>query len=328
MRVGVSLRSAYSVGDARTGARWMIERAAAARAARLDSLFVGDHHVIGAPFYQNTPMLGRLLAEWGDAPAGALYSLPLWNPVLLAEHIGTLASIADGRFIVQCGLGDGRRQFAAMAADIRQRVSTFERALATIRTLLAGGEVGGARVAPVPSEPVPRGAAGRRVPRRAVPQPRPGPGADRPLPRALRRARATGGCHRDPARCPHRRRRRRRRAPGSAPPPRPVRRPARASGGKPRYPAVKVWIGGSADPAIGPTKSARPATTCAIGRCGGSAGTTAGGRPSVSPAPGTSARRAPRPMTTSCAATSPPMPRTTCGSRTSSATRRSRTLRW
>ena len=154
MRVGVSLRSAYSVGDARTGARWMIERAAAARAARLDSLFVGDHHVIGAPFYQNTPMLGRLLAEWGDAPAGALYSLPLWNPVLLAEHIGTLASIADGRFIVQCGLGDGRRQFAAMAADIRQRVSTFERALATIRTLLAGGEVGGARVAPVPSEPV------------------------------------------------------------------------------------------------------------------------------------------------------------------------------
>ena len=78
VRVGVSLRSAYSGIDPRTGARWMIERAAAASAAGLDWLFVGDHHVIGAPFYQNTPILGRLLAEWGDAPAGALYLLPLW----------------------------------------------------------------------------------------------------------------------------------------------------------------------------------------------------------------------------------------------------------
>ena len=229
MRVGVSLRSSYTVGDARTGARWMIERAGAARAAGLDSLFVGDYHVIGTPYYQNTPMLGRLLAEWGDAPAGALYSLPLWNPVLLAEHIGTLASIAEGRFVLQCGLGDGRRQFVAMGADIRRRVSAFERVLATVRTLLAGGEVDGARVAPVPSEPVevwirggggpgyrPRGAARRRVPRCAVPHPRPGPGAARPLPRALRLARATAGCRRHPPRCPRRRRRRRRRPGGGA----------------------------------------------------------------------------------------------------------------
>ncbi len=154
MRIGVSLRSAYSVADARTGARWMIERAAAAGAAGLDSLFVGDHHVTGAPYYQNTPMLGRLLAEWGDAPAGALYLLPLWNPVLLAEHIGTLASIASGRFIMQCSLGAGHRQFAAVGADERKRVSTFERNLAVIRTLLAGGDVDGSRIAPIPSEPV------------------------------------------------------------------------------------------------------------------------------------------------------------------------------
>ncbi|HEX2564828.1 MAG TPA: hypothetical protein VHK25_12975 [Acidimicrobiales bacterium] len=33
-------------------------------------------------------MLGRLLAEWGDRPAGALYLLPLWNPVLVAEQVG------------------------------------------------------------------------------------------------------------------------------------------------------------------------------------------------------------------------------------------------
>jgi len=49
----------------------MIERAAAARRAALDFLFVGDQHVSPTPYYQNSPMLGRLLAEWGEAPAPA-----------------------------------------------------------------------------------------------------------------------------------------------------------------------------------------------------------------------------------------------------------------
>lgn len=162
MRIGVSLRSSYQVDDVRVGARWMVERAAAARAADLDSLFVGDHHVEGAPYYQNAPMLGRLLAEWGDRPAGALFLLPLWHPVLLAEQVGTLAATASGRFIVQCGLGDGHRQFAGMGADRARRPSTFEGTLDVVRRLLAGEVVDaevpvalrGARIAPVPPEPV------------------------------------------------------------------------------------------------------------------------------------------------------------------------------
>jgi len=126
MRVGVSLRSSYPVDDVRVGARWMVERAAAAREAGLDSLFVGDHHATGpAPYYQNTPIMGRLLAEWDDSPAGVLFLLPLWNPVLVAEHVGTLASVARGRFILQCALGGGEEQFAAMGADIKKRVSLF-----------------------------------------------------------------------------------------------------------------------------------------------------------------------------------------------------------
>ena len=77
--------------DVRAGARWMVERARAAADAGLDSLFVGDHHNVPVPYYQNVPILGRLLAEWDDRPAGALFLLPLWHPVLLAEQIGTLA---------------------------------------------------------------------------------------------------------------------------------------------------------------------------------------------------------------------------------------------
>ena len=162
MRLGISLTSAHATADPRTAARMMIERTDAARRAGLDSLFLGDHHATGVPYYQNVPMLGRLLAEWGDAPVGCLFLLPLWNPVLLAEQVGTLAALARGRFILQCGLGGDATQFAAMGADIRCRPSAFEEALAIVRRLLAGEVVSSssrfrienARVALRPAEPV------------------------------------------------------------------------------------------------------------------------------------------------------------------------------
>jgi alkanesulfonate monooxygenase SsuD/methylene tetrahydromethanopterin reductase-like flavin-dependent oxidoreductase (luciferase family) len=162
MKLGISLTSAHPGVDPRAAARFMIERAAAARRAGLDSLFVGDHHAMPGPYYQNVPILGRLLAEWGDAPAGCLFLLPLWNPVLLAEQVGTLAAIAQGPFILQCGLGDDKAQFAAMGTDIRYRPSAFEESLGIVRRLLAGEVVSSAgrftfddaRVALRPSSPV------------------------------------------------------------------------------------------------------------------------------------------------------------------------------
>jgi alkanesulfonate monooxygenase SsuD/methylene tetrahydromethanopterin reductase-like flavin-dependent oxidoreductase (luciferase family) len=162
MRVGVSLRTAFVTTDVRGGAQWVIERTRAARDAGLDSLFVGDHHVTPVPYYQNVPLLGRLLAEWGDRPFGALCLLPLWNPVLVAEQVGTLACLAPGRFILPCALGGGEGQFAGMGAPFADRVARFEAGLDVVRRLLAGETVTvegpyairEARVAPVPPEPV------------------------------------------------------------------------------------------------------------------------------------------------------------------------------
>jgi len=139
----------------------MVDRARAAHQAGLDSLFVGDHHATPVPYYQNSVILARMLAVWGDRPAGALYLLPLWNPVLLAEQVGTLASVASGRFVLQCALGAGRAQFAAMGVRVRERVAAFEEALSVIRRLLAGEsvtserfDIQAARIAPLPPEPV------------------------------------------------------------------------------------------------------------------------------------------------------------------------------
>jgi alkanesulfonate monooxygenase SsuD/methylene tetrahydromethanopterin reductase-like flavin-dependent oxidoreductase (luciferase family) len=162
VRIGVSEASARKVRDPREGARWMVERAAAARRSGLDSLFVGDHHATPGPYYQNVPIIARMLAEWGDAPAGCLFLLPLWNPVLVAEQVGTLAAIASGRFILQVGLGYDEAQFAAMGTTQRTRPSAFEQSLDAIRRLLAGEVVSAtgrftfreAQVALRPVEPV------------------------------------------------------------------------------------------------------------------------------------------------------------------------------
>ncbi|HUR49175.1 MAG TPA: LLM class flavin-dependent oxidoreductase [Acidimicrobiales bacterium] len=162
MRVGVSLRSAYGDLEPRQSAGWMVERARAAREASLDSLFVGDRHISGESYFQNSPMLGRLLAEWGDAPAGALYLLPLWHPVVVAEQVATLAAIARGRFILQCALGDGTEQFAGVGVDTRRRVPRFEEGLGIVRRLLAGETVSSdgewsierARIGMTPDEPI------------------------------------------------------------------------------------------------------------------------------------------------------------------------------
>lgn len=163
MQIGVSLRSGYATADHREGARWMIERARAAHAAQLDSLFVGDHHGTGPfPYYQNVAIMGRLLAEWHDRTAGVLMLLPLWNPVLAAEQLGTLAAIHDGPFVLQCAVGGGAAQFEALGADIKRRPSLFEAGLDVIRRLLAGEEVSmespfrisRARIAPISPEPL------------------------------------------------------------------------------------------------------------------------------------------------------------------------------
>ena len=138
----------------------MVERAEAAAGAGLASLFVGDHHATSMPYVQNVPMLGRMLGSWRDAPAGALFLLPLWNPVLLAEQIGTLSALMPGRFIAQCCVGADPAQFHAMGANPRTRGRDFERAFLLLRALLAGEATplteGGplVEVHPVPAEAV------------------------------------------------------------------------------------------------------------------------------------------------------------------------------
>lgn len=140
--IGVSLSSSIKTD----GPMRMIERARAAHDAGLASLSIGDHHDMKVPYAQNTPMLGRLLAEWPDRPVGCLFLVPLWKPLLMAEQIGTLAAIhhagaPDVPFIVQTGIGWGAEQFVNLGADMSKRGRDIDAALPVVKALLAGEAV-------------------------------------------------------------------------------------------------------------------------------------------------------------------------------------------
>ena len=163
MRVSTSLNSAYAVDDVRDGAARMVERTRAAYAAGLEGLYVGDHHATPVPYYQNAPILGRLSVEWPDRRFGALYLLPLWHPLVVAEQVGTLAALGTGTFVFQCALGGGQDQFGPMGVELSDRVRRFESGLEAVKALLAGEVVDDpdgpwglreARVHPHPAEPI------------------------------------------------------------------------------------------------------------------------------------------------------------------------------
>ena len=164
MRLGISITSGHpGLGD-REAVQAVIERARVAAAADLDHLSLGDHHATGEflPYVQNVPAVGRLMADWpSDKPIGLLLLLPLWNPVLAAEQIGTLAAMSDAPFILQTGIGGGAQQFEAMGASLRTRGRAIDAAIDVIKQLFAGETVeapdfgiGAATIRPRPPQPV------------------------------------------------------------------------------------------------------------------------------------------------------------------------------
>ncbi len=144
MRLGISIASNHHGHDDASAVRFVIERAKVAADAQLDHLSLGDHHAVGSsgPYVQNVPMIGRIMADWpSDRPIGLLLLLPLWNPVLAAEQIGTLAAMSDTAFIVQTGIGYGNAQFAAMGVPKGRRGAATDAAIAAMKGLFAGETV-------------------------------------------------------------------------------------------------------------------------------------------------------------------------------------------
>lgn len=164
MRIGISITSRYVGAGPAVAVANALARAKVAAHAGLDHISLGDHHSNGfdANYVQNVPMIGRIMADWpSDRPIGGLFLLPLWNPVLVAEQVGTLAAMTDAPFILQTGIGWGEADFAAMGARLSDRGRHTDESIRVIKALLAGEtadsemlNIGGASISPRPPRPV------------------------------------------------------------------------------------------------------------------------------------------------------------------------------
>jgi alkanesulfonate monooxygenase SsuD/methylene tetrahydromethanopterin reductase-like flavin-dependent oxidoreductase (luciferase family) len=104
------------------------------------------------------------MAEAGDMLTGALFLLPLYQPYLLAEQVGTLAALAEGPFAVIVAAGDEEQQFSPFGVSLKSRPGRLEEHMTILRRLLAGErltfegryhKLQDAAISPLPPQPVP-----------------------------------------------------------------------------------------------------------------------------------------------------------------------------
>lgn len=165
--------------DTAVQARNLLEVAAAARAAGLDGLLVGDNHAIPQAFansFAPVPTLARLMAVTGPMPVGMVVLAPFYHPIVLAEQVATLAAFAAVPLIVVLANGGREGAFTAFDIDMRGRARRTEEMALVLRGLLAGERVtyhgryitvDGVQISPLPPVPVEIWLAGT-VPRAAA----------------------------------------------------------------------------------------------------------------------------------------------------------------
>lgn len=143
MRIGVQLPEVERV------VRWpeLKSMAAAAEAAGLDSIWVGDHllyrhpdEVVGP--WEAWTVLAGLAAVTDTVAIGPLVAaLPFHNPALLAKQVAAVQEISGGRLIFGVGAGWNQTEFAAFGLPYSRRVDRFADSMGVIRRLLAGETV-------------------------------------------------------------------------------------------------------------------------------------------------------------------------------------------
>src|SRR5215813_15674825 len=122
-------------------ARNLMDVASAARAAGLDALLTGDSHSANPQYaatFSPLPTIARLMSVTGAMPVGVVLLAPFYQPLLLAEQIGTLAAFAEAPLIVTFVLGGRPQQFQAFGMDDKSRVGRLEEVVAIVRALLSG----------------------------------------------------------------------------------------------------------------------------------------------------------------------------------------------
>jgi len=126
--------------------RLAAEQITRAEKVGLDCAWIAQHHFhereggLPAPF----TFLGFVAAQTSRIRLGTgIVTLPLENPVRVAEDAAVLDLMANGRFELGVGTGGNPSAFAAFGLDSAQRNDIFARNLDIVRNALAGRPLAG-----------------------------------------------------------------------------------------------------------------------------------------------------------------------------------------
>ena len=109
--------------------------------AGLDSAWVSEHHFLADEYLSGvTPALGALSAVTDDVELGPCIALaPLYDAVRLAEDVGTVDQLADGRATLGMAIGSNPREFEAFGVPTDERVDRLTDAVALVRAAWSPG---------------------------------------------------------------------------------------------------------------------------------------------------------------------------------------------
>lgn len=148
-----------------------VDAAKAVHDAGMDLLLVGDRHAVPINAFSPIPLLARLMAVTGSMPVGCLFLAPFYNPILLAEQLGTLSALSEGPLIAAFAIGDNEAQFSAFNMALKSRTVRTDEVVEIVRRLLDGQIVtfegryhrlDAVGVGPLPESPIPIWIGGRR----------------------------------------------------------------------------------------------------------------------------------------------------------------------
>jgi putative FMN-dependent luciferase-like monooxygenase len=111
-----------------------------------DSAWVAQHHFDGEEGGLPSPFvfLAQAAARTSHIRLGTgIVTLPLENPVRVAEDASVLDSLSGGRLELGIGTGGALSAFAGFGCDGADRAALFERHSAILRSALAGEPLGG-----------------------------------------------------------------------------------------------------------------------------------------------------------------------------------------
>ncbi len=151
MRLGVTMARLSPDGGPLTGEA-LIAGARLVERAGFDSLWCFD--AIGRGFILPDPLIAVSVAAAATerlTVGTCILQVPLRRPVELAHRILTASLVCGNRLLLGVGAGSTRADFEAVGLDYDTRMQQFADALATMRRLWSGEQVGAASLTPWPA---------------------------------------------------------------------------------------------------------------------------------------------------------------------------------